>query len=358
MAINREEFIHKIKPGLMANKTYKKFFCRFKIDEKTYYKTFDFTDKNWDKRTCINKAEQEMFLFKEKKLNPKSEINENIKLNQFIEQHFDKLPQTTWTQTKKKHYEKYIAKSIGNKKIIDIRQMHIKECIKKQENLELAPRTIKTTLEILNPTFNEAIANRVIDFNPCYGITIKIPRTKKIVLNASEELTTIIQTVYRVFNNNPYYLSLYLFAIQGRRKSEILKLKWEHINFKNNTYLLIDTKNGEHQVFHLAQNIRIELEKFYNHTGWIYESFINPGQRINNIEKQTNKIKQHIPNFTLHRLRNIIVSAMAEQGMSPTLMSAALGHNNTTTLSKYLTLNYMKSSEAVEQVINSIIIKS
>ena len=41
MAINREEFIHKIKPGLMANKTYKKFFCRFKIDEKTYYKTFD-----------------------------------------------------------------------------------------------------------------------------------------------------------------------------------------------------------------------------------------------------------------------------------------------------------------------------
>ncbi|MFA7084950.1 MAG: tyrosine-type recombinase/integrase [Arcobacteraceae bacterium] len=235
--------------------------------------------------------------------------------------------------------------------------MHIKDCIKKQENLGLAPGTVKTTLEILNPTFHEAVANRVIDFNPCYGISIKIPRTKKIVMHASDELSIIIKTIYEVFHNNPFYLSFYLFAIQGRRKSEILTLKWEQIDFKNNTYLLEDTKNGEHQVFHLAKNIRLELEKFQSKTGWVYESFVNQGQRVTNVEKQTNKLKQLIPNFTLHRLRNIIVSAMAEQGMSPTLMSAALGHNNTTTLSKYLTLNYMKSSEVVEQVIQNIINK-
>lgn len=70
---------------------------------------------------------------------------------------------------------------LGDKKVVDIRQMHIKECIKSQEELELAPRTIKTTLEILNPVFKEAIANRLILLNPCEGVKIKLPKTKNCI---------------------------------------------------------------------------------------------------------------------------------------------------------------------------------
>ncbi|MDD2699584.1 MAG: hypothetical protein PHF17_12420, partial [Arcobacteraceae bacterium] len=74
----------------------------------------------------------------------------------------------------------------------------------------------------------------------------------------------------------------------------------------------------------------------------------------NNVEKQTSKIKEYLPNFTLHRLRNVIVSAMAEQGISATLMSAALGHNNTNTLSKYLTLGYIQGSKQAADLIENI----
>ena len=43
--------------------------------------------------------------------------------------------------------------------------------------------------------------------------------------------------------------------------------------------------------------------------------------------------------------------ALAEQGVSAMLMSSALGHNNTTTLSKYLSLSYMQGSSEANRII-------
>ncbi|MCT7432690.1 site-specific integrase [Arcobacter lacus] len=354
MAIDRKIYINEVDIGLKANEDYKKFYFNFKINSKIYSKLFDYSKTDWDKRTRIAKAKAESIIFKNNKVNPKTELDENIKFEVFIKMHFDNLPNTAWTATKKKHYEKYIKKYIGNKKVTSIKQMHIKDCIKSQEDEGLAPRTVKTTLELLNPVFKEAIANRLIDFNPCTGISVKVPKTKKTVLMASDQLANIYKAIHQVFENNPYYLSFYLFALQGRRKSEILNLKWEKIDFENNRYILEDTKNGEHQMFFLPPNIKNELLKFRDSFGWVYSSSSKQGNRIINIEKQTKKLKDLIPNFTLHYMRNVIVSAMAEQGVSATLMSGALGHNNTSTLSKYLSLNHVEGSIVANKTIEGI----
>lgn len=333
MAINKNDFIEKIDPGLKSNKLFTQFYYRFKIDGNEYAKLFDYTYKNWDKKTRVSKAKSDARDYRENKVNPITELDENIKLNAFIQMHFDNLPNTLWTDAKKRHYNNYVSSHIGNKKVTTIKQMHIKACIKDQINQGLSPRTAKTTLELLNPLFNEAIVNRLIDFNPCTGIKVKIPKTKKTVINASEELKKIYETIISIFADDPFYLSFYLLALQGRRKSEILNLKWENIDFGNNRYILEDTKNGEHQMMFLPDAVKIEFLKFNNTTGWVYASSVNIGERISNIEKQTAKIKSVIQNFTLHYMRNVIVSAMAEQGISATLMSGALGHNNTSTLS-------------------------
>lgn len=355
MAININDFPNDIDIGLKANQDATKFFYRFKIDGITKRGIIDFSFKTWDKRTRTEQAKVEFLHIKNKIKNPQTDLDEKIKLHTFIQMHFDKLPNTTWTVTKKKHYENYIHKLLGQKKVVDIKQMHIKDCIKKQEDLGLSPRTVKTTLEILNPVFKEAIANRLIDFNPCTGITIKIPRTKKRVMRASDELARIYNAIYSLFGDNPFYFSFYLFAMQGRRKSEILNLKWENIDFSTNEYLVEDTKNGEHQMFRLPIGIKDELLKFREASGWVYASSIKEGTRITYIEKQTRKLKAIVSNFTLHYMRNVIVSAMAEQGVSATLMSGALGHNNTSTLAKYLSLNYIQGSEVANKTIESII---
>jgi integrase len=354
MAIDISEFPNQIDTGLKASKDYKKFYYRFKHEDKQFRTIFDYSDKSWDKRTRITKAKIDAAAFREKKINPVTEIDEDIILDDFIDEHFKHMDNTTWKQTKINHYNNYIQKSLGRKKVQSIKQMHIKQCIKEQQDLGLKPRTVKTTLEILNPVFKEAMANRLVDYNPCYGISIKLPKTKKIVTNASSQLLEIYNAINEVFDDDPGYKSFYLFALQGRRKSEILKLRWENINFARNTYLVEDTKNGEHQVFTFPLHIKELLEQFRNPSGYVYESPINPGSPINNVEKQTQKLKAVIPNFTLHYMRNVVVSAMAEQGVSATLMSSALGHNNTHTLSKYLSLNYGEGSLEANRIIDEI----
>jgi integrase len=355
MAVDRKQFIHKVDIGIKADKNYQKFYFNFKVNGTIKQKILDYSDKDWDKRTRITKAKIELVSLKDKVANKENRLDDNIKLDTFAEMHFNTLPDTPWTTKKRQHYNNYIKKQLGNKKVTAIKQMDIKQCIQTQEEEGLKPRTIKTTLEIFNPLFKEAIANRIINFNPCTGINIKRPKTKKIVFNAGKDLKDFYHAISTLFKDDPFYLSLYLFAIQGKRKSEILKLKWENINFKTNECLLEDTKNGEHQVMHLPNIIKVELEKFRQKKGWIYESRRNPGQPINNIEKQTQRIKELCPNFTLHYLRNVLASIMGENGASPTSMSGALGHNNTSTLSKYLSINYKQGSKEADEIITQII---
>lgn len=354
MAIKKDEFTETIDTNLKSNNEFTRFYINFKLNGKRTEKIMDYSDKGWTKRDRIRKAKIELENLKENKLNPQTELDENIKLDTFIEMHFAQMPDTTWTIAKKRHYANYLKNSLGSKKVTTIKQMHIKECIKAQQELGLSTRTAKTTIEILNPLFKEAIANRLITFNPCDGIKLKLPKTKKTVLHASNELSTILKTISEIFKNDPYYLSFYLLAISGKRKSEILHLRWENINFDKDNFLIEDTKNGEHQLHTLPYFVKTELLKFRETKGWVFESPLVPNKPLNNVEKQTSKIKEYLPNFTLHRLRNVIVSAMAEQGISATLMSAALGHNNTNTLSKYLTLGYIQGSKQAADLIENI----
>lgn len=70
------------------------------------------------------------------------------------------------------------------------------------------------------------------------------------------------------------------------------------------------------------------------------------------------KIRLGDPKFGVHYLRNVMVSAMAEQGLESMHLSGALGHNDPNTIKKYLTMNYLKSSEKASEVIDVIVEKS
>jgi integrase len=238
--------------------------------------------------------------------------------------------------------------------MVNVRQLHIKEVLKSQVDKGLAPRTVKQTLEVLSPFFKSAVANRLILHNPMDGVSVKLPKTKKLVTNASEELLHIYTAIVEEFRVEPFYQALYLFAVQGRRKSEILKLKVCDINFDMDYYVLRDTKNDETQKIYLPPTIKALLESFVMDTEYVFTSR-RTGNKIVNIEKTTARLKKRLGKFTLHYLRNVIVSAMAEQGLASTHLSGALGHANTHTIDKYLTLNYLKGSRLASDVVDGIV---
>jgi len=357
MALNKKDFPNKIKTNLYANKEYNIFYYDFTINSKRYRGIINYSDKKaWNKRDRITKAESDLIDIRDVKSN--CYVDDNISVDELLKKHFFTQKDTSWKKTKVNFYNRYIKKHIGKKKVVDIRQFHIKELIKFQEDLGLSAKTTKQTISVLNPAFKEAITNRLILHNPCDGIIIKIPKTKKIVTNATERLTEIYKAIIEVFRDDPFYQAMYLFALQGRRKGEILNLKWEDVSFQNNYYILRNTKNGETQKMYLPNRIKELLVKFRDTSGiYVFTSFVTGG-KLANIKNSVNKLKAVLGDeFGIHYLRNVITSAMAEQGIESIYQSGALGHSDLTTINKYSTLNYLKGSQIASDIIDDIVNK-
>lgn len=355
MAIVRSDYPNKVDVGLWADDLFIVFLYRFNYDKKEYSGLIDFSDKSsWSKKDKISNAKAEISSIKNKKKD--SVMNENITLDNLMQEYFAHLPNTNYVKSRKSHYERYVSPICGNKKVIELRQLHIRNSIASQEESGLAPRTIKQTIEVLSPAFKNAIANRLIAFNPLDGIKIKLPKTKKIVSHASEELVKIHKAIYDEYGNDPFYLAFYLFALQGRRRGEILPLKWVDVNFDKSYYVLRDTKNNEEQKIFLPQAIKDNLILIPKISEWVFTSRITGGHIID-IRKATYKLKVRLGNsaFGIHYLRNVIVSTMAEQGLDSIYLSGALGHNDPNTIKKYLTMNYLKSSEMASGVIDGVV---
>jgi hypothetical protein len=213
MAINEKDFTEKIDTGLKSTKNFKVFLYRFKLGNKSYRKLFDYTHLKWDKRTATSKAKSDAYNYKEdiKNGGTDTEIDIDIKLDKFAHHYFSTMNKSTsysenkWVEEIKSYYKRYISKEIGSKKVKDIRQMHIKKIIGYINMLGLSARTQKTTIEILNPMFKSAIANRIITFNPCDGITIKRPNTKKKVQGASLLLKDVYNAIVTTFKDDMYF---------------------------------------------------------------------------------------------------------------------------------------------------------
>jgi len=76
-----------------------------------------------------------------------------------------------------------------------------------------------------------------------------------------------------------------------------------------------------------------------------------------NIDRQMRKLRKHIKvdNLTLHYMRNILVSALAEQSTEAVTLSGILGHKDINTINKYLSNSTMKSGLKELKTIDTIL---
>jgi integrase len=377
MAINKDEFIEKVDVGLKANKTYTHFYIRFKIETKEYSKLFDYSDKNWDKRTRISKAKSDTLSFKEsikvKHYAQNTLFDENATLDKIAEAYFTNACGTSeWSQEKRNAYRLYLEKPLGKKKIKDIR-LHDINLVRtsmetkghtKQTIDGCSPRTIKKILlQTLKPIMQYAYDNKAIESIPRIELSKHHSKNnkakKKKVHDAGIKLATLYKAIMHLYHENSFYRGLFLFALYGRRWGEIKTLEWRDINFQKKLYTIRAENNkiGEEQIFELPQPIEGALLKIMdNKNGLVFKSPIT-GKILSTPKKQLLKIKEFtdIPELTMHYFRHILVSAMGEVGTASTILSASLGHTNLNTVHQfYLSANHEKASQITNQTIQEI----
>jgi len=213
------------------------------------------------------------------------------------------------------------------------------------------------TLAVLSAFFNwcEGEDIRPNNSNPCKGISKYKEKSHKRFLSPDEQVKLAealsASEVSKFYN--PYAVAaIRLLAFTGARKSEILTLRWDWVDFENKRLNLPDSKTGEKSIYLNAPALEVlsNLPRQQDNPYVIVGS--KEGQRLINIQKPWSRIRNDagMPDLRLHDLRHTFASIAVMGGMSLPMVGALLGHKHARTTQRYAHLAGNPMIAAAESV--------
>ncbi|MDU5350436.1 MAG: site-specific integrase [Peptostreptococcus sp.] len=287
-------------------------------------------------------------------------------------------------------YRLYLKnRPIGNIKLKKLSQMDLKKQYRDLMKEGTTPHTIHRINTKLKVCLNTAIREEIIIKNPCSLVELpKITRTKKREVLTAAEQTRLIEAI----QGHKLEL-LYIVALAtGMRLGEILGLKWQAIDFTNNTievtntvqktYIFDDsmnkkiktieqtpkTENGTRSIPlpvslipRLRSHRKTQLEnklkygQSYNISDYVFTDEL--GRIIDNKKPnrnlQTILKKLGIEPIKFHGLRKTYATRLFENGVPPKTVQTLLGHADIqTTLNIYTEVMDTEKQKAVDTLNN------
>jgi len=252
----------------------------------------------------------------------------------------------------KAYYNKYIRRMLGKKRIRDIKPSMFTQLNKTLSHL--SPRTQKMAYELLIPIFKLAVEDEIIDRSPIKQAHIpkrKQLEEKKVITDAVTKYRKVYDAINKVYVDNPHHRAIFLLGFHGRRRNEVLNLQWEDIDFENDTYTVRanTSKVNVDMTFQLPPDVKAALLEFRDTSGDVF-TVKNIVQRYHQVRKECG-----IPEFTFHWMRNLSVSALSSMGVEVTHLSAMLGHTDSGTIRKYLSLQREASTAVTNKAAQKLL---
>jgi integrase len=220
--------------------------------------------------------------------------------------------------------------------------------------------TAARTVGFLGGIFSYAIDNgmRPDEVNPVRGIK-RFPDKKEERFLTPVELGRLgdVMAEFEANGENPYSLAgIRLLMLTGCRKSEILTLKWEFVDFENTCLRLPDSKTGEKvvmvgkPVLDLLDSIPRTSNNPYVLTGK------NEGHHFVGLPKIWERIRAAagLDWATLHILRHSYASFGASSGLGLPIIGRLLGHKDTATTARYAKVDHDPARVAANQISEGI----
>lgn len=101
----------------------------------------------------------------------------------------------------------------------------------------LSPKTMKTHKLILQLAFKEAMKDELIVKNPCEYVTLPKMQRREATFYTIGQLNDLFAAV----KDEPLFPLIYLTVIYGLRRSEVLGLKWDSVNFEQKSVTIKHT---------------------------------------------------------------------------------------------------------------------
>ncbi|MCK4351862.1 site-specific integrase [candidate division WOR-3 bacterium] len=138
----------------------------------------------------------------------------------------------------------------------------------------------------------------------------------------------------------------------GMRKSEILNLKWNDVNFREKVISMTNTKNNERRFVPINDNVYMELKRLSNNHNGGFVFISRRGEPYGKIQKGfQNAIKRaRIKDFTFHDLRHTFASHLVMERCNLRTVQQLLGHKSLNMTMRYAHLSRAHLQEAVQKV--------
>ena len=222
------------------------------------------------------------------------------------------------------------------------------------------PATVNRMRSALSALFKYANQQGWVNQNPVRNIPALPENNKRIRYLSQEELKRLL-TAAKASEWNKLYLLILMAICTGARKSEMLNLKWEDINFERREALVRKTKNGEPRVLTLPPPV-IKALTPYRGVGLIFPSPNKPFQPIEfkkywqHILIQANLSYEvsHEKHLRFHDLIHTAASYLVMNGATLYETGEVLGHKCLETTKRYAHLNTDHKRRLTDRVFGEI----
>jgi len=246
----------------------------------------------------------------------------------------------------------YIKPKLGH---MLVHQVTRQDIARLHHSLRETPYVANRTVSVLSKFFNwcEKFGYREEGKNPCRHID-RFKEKKRQRFLSGEEQKRLSKTLDQAMSENlvsDYAIyAIRLLNLTGARLGEILKLKWDYVNWEKRTLDLPDSKTGEKTIYLNDPAIDILAKITRQDDNPYVICGARHGQHIVNLQKSWRRIRSmaNLEDVRLHDLRHTYASIAVSNGMSLPLIGALLGHSQPRTTARYAHLASGPLKEAAE----------
>lgn len=352
----------------------------YKLGKKTFYQIqlsiTDGTGKRHQPKYKFDKRGQRIsskYLASELKLEYRSEYKaklrkelRNLPFKDFHEE-FLKRAKCEYRASTYMQYDgdlkKWLTPSFKAKKLCDITQSDLYEFI--YVNLPergATPHTQQRILKTIKKVFSSALDNGHISRNPAQGITVKVQKTQKLVLNTKEAFSLLEQAK---LNEHPFYYHWAMALLTGMRNGELYALRWSNVDLASSRIHVTHswsskngvgpTKSNENRTVPISNDLKsllVELQAkgmFSENLAarksapQVFDDLVLPRSsewRHGEQAKITRKFCEiiGIKKIRFHDLRATFITSLLSRNISPPHVMSIVGHSSISTTNEYLRL--------------------
>ncbi len=272
--------------------------------------------------------------------------------------------------------ERHIKPMLGNVQIGALRKADVEKFMRDIADGKTA-RTIKTRacgkalvrggkgtaskcVSLLGAMYTFALERELVLFSPVRGVK-KYPDNKNqsyLSLDDLKRLGTALSEIEAEGGSPTGIACLWMLALCGARKGEIVGLRWKEVDFTNSCLCLEDSKTGAKIIplGHAAIELLANQPRIQD-VDWVFPSDRADGEtHYQGIGKIWKKVRQKLdmPQLRIHDLRHSFAAVGATHGQSLPIIGAILGHREVSTTQRYAHLADMPVKKATNDIAKLI----